>query len=119
MAVSWSTTQRRRVAAALRAFPVTSPHCGRLALRVHPVAVEADPTAHILEIVPTGGERCVLQPRADVRPWFWHYTVAVSAHVVDALTGVDGMERARYFEDCWVDPTALEVNPVSADKVRL
>lgn len=114
MAVSWSKVQRRRVASAVRRYPCALSRCGDLAVYVLPHAVQVDGSAEILEITPVGGERCVIQARADVRPWAWHYTVAVEAHLVDALTGADGMDRSAYLAHCWLDPTLLKIEPVPA-----
>lgn len=43
--------------------------------------------------------------------WFVHFTVEVTAHCVDALTGVDGTETERYLEEHWQYPEFLALEP--------
>lgn len=90
----------------LRECPVASGHCDRAAVRIEVIARERDPAAKRWRITPIEG-RFVLAKHPDARGWYFHDTVEVDAHCVDALTGVDGVARTAYEGHCWEDPSAL------------
>ena len=117
MAVSWSDTQRPRVARVLRECPVESGRCEGAARRILPVARETDDQVQIWQLWPTEGV-FVLAKHPDARRWRFHATVEAQAHCVDALTGVDGTAIASYLHEHWHVVDALRWVAGDRDEVR-
>lgn len=104
MSVTIQWTNRRRVAVSkiLAAYPKESARCDMAAKEIFPHAQEQDPRATVWRVQPRPGllPFLILAPKVSVGGGRWRYHVAVEAeaHCVDALTQVDGTEKARYLD---------------------
>lgn len=100
MAIAWNASQAERVAAVLTENPIDSARCGTAARTIHPIGRERDSASMVWQLWPREGRYVV--PRATLRrPWYYHCTVEVESHCVDALTGVPGTSRADYVREHW------------------
>lgn len=99
MAVPWSPTLARQVHELVADYAVSDP-CAELSRRLLPMAREQDPDALGLVVrANTAQVRYpVVKPRGTRLWWFYHVTVHVDQHCVDALTGASGTPDTLYFE---------------------
>lgn len=117
MSIAWSKQQRRRVNAAIRAYPVDSGECLALARRLHTTAREVDNDAGVLHITPPPPERRI-RPVGDLPSWAYHVTTTASAHCVDALTRAEGVPEEGYFVQFFESPETLCVERTMPWTVR-
>jgi hypothetical protein len=117
MSLKWRAPQQARIEAGMRRFPAESGMCAPLARVVLAVAVEEDPLATGVQIKPRAPARYVNPRHSKVRFWYSHTLVCTRAHHVDALTGVEWCEQARYLEVHWRYPEELMVEAVDVAEV--
>lgn len=97
MTINWSELQRGSVDEILKRHHVHSGQCNRAAIAILPIAREVDPEAETYSIRPRDKRRN-MAPKVSLRGsrWWVHFTVRVTEHCVDALTGPDGTAAASY-----------------------
>ena len=113
MAIRWQREQRTRVKQLLKRYGVDSSRCERAAHHILPVAAEVDSDAVARRCDPAYGVYV-----CPTRKWVHHVNVHVSAHYVDALTDVDGMEAREYIETHWPDEEGLVWQDLTAEALK-
>ena len=100
MAIGWTLPEAAEVGAVLAKYHVDTGECLAAARTIHPMAIARDAGSTVWQLWPAEGRYVV--PRAKLkRPWYYHATVEVEAHCVDALTGVPGTHRDDYATAHW------------------
>ena len=107
MSIRWTEAQRRRVQEVLDRHPIQSGRCAETARQLLPVAMSVDASARARLLRPKDDAPFILS--LEYGHFYHHVATEMIAHMVDALSGSDGVHAPSYLSQYWRYPTEIEI----------